>query len=214
MSNHSNQNSINAEPLSDTRHGMTLDEYIEKILSLGFEEVLKTDFKHTTNDRREREDTYYVFAHRDGWLITLDTYTHDYGFDKGVDQGFSEKAVNVIQLHYNWKPGSMHRRVHHTHNGGFVRYDENAGIYIWAGYHDVREGLDYSMQDLVMYGDIMNPWEKNTINWLAAQHSVEDQKHMVAGEWDRWLSDITKISHENFAKLPDWVKTMIGDLSN
>lgn len=221
----------------DTHFCMTLDEYIGKFKEAGFEEVLKSDFTHTSNQRRAQVDSYYIFAHRDGWLLTFDTFTHDFE----NEQGYSEKVMNVAELHYTWKPTHSHFRGSLTSNGGMLHHDH---IYnekdeivtrgdlmepnIWAGYHDVREGLDHVMASLKANGEILNPWIRNEINWLAAHHSVPEQERAgpppeiqtkdTMEAWyaenraksDRWYAAIKALSLANYTKLPDWVKTMIS----
>lgn len=210
------------EPNGDTHFQMTLSQYLEAIRSEGFEEVLKTDFTHS-HCGRERSDSYYIFAHRKGWLITLDTYTSDYGFHEGVDQGFAEPSANTIELHYNWTPASLDLRGSLTSNGGFIRYpnkkNEKGDVVewgdlvepnTWGGHHDVRGGLKHVMNSLLENGSICNPWMKNVINWMTPHHSVKEQDRSITGDWDRWLSEMNQLTDVNFGNLPEWVKNMIG----
>jgi len=224
--------SASHEPNGDTYYGMTLDQYIENIESLNFELVLAETFTHA-HCGRSRPDSQYIFAHRDGWLILLDTYTVDNGFHEGEDHGFGKPSANTIELHYNWQPEHLNHRASLTSTGGFVHHphirDEAGEIVeygdimdprIWAGHHEVREGLRHTMESLSHAGTILNPWAKNTMHWMCPHHAVKDQDRSVPhgaaykAEWDRWLNDMNTLSQTYFDKLPDWVKTMIGRIGN
>jgi hypothetical protein len=221
--------SASHEPSGDTYYGMTLDQYVDKIESLDFDLVLAETFTHA-HCGRERQDSQYIFAHREGWLILLETYTSDNGFHEGEDQGFGKPSANTIELHYNWQPDHLDHRANLTSNGGFIHhpntYDQDGELIawgdriepaIWSGHHDVREGLKHTMESLSNTGTILNPWEKNTMHWMCAHHAVKEQDRGVPpgpeskAEWDRWVRDMNILSRSYFDKLPDWVKTMIGE---
>jgi hypothetical protein len=198
----------------DTHFGMSLEQYQEKFVESGFEQVLKDDFQHN-HCGRERTDSYYVYAHRDGFLLTFDTYTSDYG----EKEGFGKPSVNVAHLHYNFQPTGGHMPGSLVSSGTYVRYPEegeaNPPPPVWAGYHDVREGLNHIMSQLKAAGVVMNPWLKNDIAWLAAQTSVRDRDRAVEGveahqsDWVRWKGEIHDRSTKNFNALPDWVRQML-----
>jgi hypothetical protein len=204
------------EPSGDTHFRMTLDEYKAKFVELGFEEVLHETFP-ALNRKVDVEESFYVYAHRDGFLITFDTYAFE-------DDETRTPTLNYGNVYYCWAPSGDPVRVGpHTSSGSFAQYPEDNQDDIrpiWIGYHDVREGIKYAMDDLKANGEIIMPWVKNPINWLASNQSVRDENRATGpglaarAEWDRWLAEIKAKSLANYDKLPDWVKAMIGPLDH
>jgi hypothetical protein len=66
-----------------------LSRYLSIIEGIGFEKVFELPF---TSGRGEAE-TYFIYAHREGMVLSFDTY--------------NTTQMNGGHLYYNWRPNSM-----------------------------------------------------------------------------------------------------------
>lgn len=128
--------------LGDTVFNNALPRYLTIIEAYGFEKVLEDRF--SVGD--ERAETYFVYAHRKGLLLSFDTYG-------GI-------SVNGGKVLYNWKPASPDlfsdciSSGHSTADG------------IWVGDHDCREALIHNLNKLNNRGEFICPWVERPFMWL------------------------------------------------
>jgi len=125
----------------DIHNRMTPDEFEACLNKNGFETVLKEDFKHMSifKEEGEKEDTFYVLWHPDGYLVVADTY-------------WNKKTMNSVKLYFQcrargekrWPPGGI--------SGGFT--DD-----VFAGFYDGRDGVMRLMNMLEEDQIALPKWE-------------------------------------------------------
>ena len=125
----------------DTMFSNELPRYRRIIEKFGFEEVLADPWR----SKWEQNETFYVFAHRDGLLLSFDT--------------FDGNHVNGGKVYYNWRPAvdnpfSCTSSGHMTTGG------------VWIGDHDCREALIHNLNKLRNCGDFVCPWVERPFLWL------------------------------------------------
>lgn len=164
--------------IGDTFMGMQADDYRATIEAWGFELVLETPFKGHHKDER-----YFIYAHRDGLLLSFDTY-----------QG---ERVNGGKVFYTWRSSPEMKNRHELTSSG--RYLDR-GIYtLWQGDHDCREALVHNLDALRSAGEFVTPWPQRPFLWLLHYMDTEPD------DYDREAINAARI-----ALLPEWVREMIG----
>lgn len=128
--------------LGDTVFSNDLPRYRSIIESYGFQEVL-ADRWHS---RWGNDETYFIFAHPKGLLLSFDTFYGD--------------RVNGGKVYYNWRPADMERAWGCTSSGCMVSDD------VWGGDHDCREALIHNITKLETNGTLITPWVKRPFLWL------------------------------------------------
>lgn len=136
----------------DTYYNMSLLNYLRIVRKEGFEQVYETDF-----DGSYKRDKFFIFSKtEEGILLCFDTFTWPGGPIK----------PNGGYLYYNWRPTDITDTSPYTASGSFVKWDQVAGDYVWAGYKDCREGLRCHLHDLRTHGTFVTPWVKTPFLWL------------------------------------------------
>lgn len=164
--------------LGDTTFSNKLDRYQSIIEKYGFEKVLEDTF--AANGRFE---TYFIYAHKNGLLLSFDTFGGD--------------RVNGGHVYYNWKPlVEIGEAWECTSSGGY--HDTAQGL-VWAGYHDCREALIHNLNKLNNRGQFVTPWTKPPFLWLLhyGDSKSKDYDHVA----------ITKARIE---RMPEWVQRFIS----
>ncbi|MBK5958070.1 hypothetical protein CCR97_08045 [Rhodoplanes elegans] len=127
--------------VGDTTYGDSLARYLSILDRLGFEQVLADEWPSSHNGVIE---TFFVFAHRDGLLLSFDT--------------FRGNTVNAAKVSYNWMP-----KVDDWRN---VRSSGHMNDGVWVGYHDAREALCHNLMKLRNRGEFVCPWIEQPFLWL------------------------------------------------
>ncbi len=172
----------------DSYMGMLIEDYLPIVERLGFELVLEDKFAWREYDS-DQTSTQYVFAHRDGILLSFNTY------DSGT-----EHSVNGGNYYYSWTPNEKSKETWGLLSSG--GWNGEGPEWFWTGDHDCREAIAYRIGRLRAEGKFLPVWHENRRPWLV--HFSESKQ----GEFD--MDRYDKIIADRIARLPDWVKTMIG----
>lgn len=137
-------------------------EYLETIKKIGFEQLLKVDFKGEEN----RDDAFYIFwdAKR-GILLCFDTW--------GI-------TVHSGDFYYNWIPKNIQVAYKHTSSGGFEKH--NDGL-VWVGRHNCKNDIDKSIRNLEENGKFVVPWIHRPFLWLLHHKDKERYSNIVDCEY-------------------------------
>lgn len=142
--------------MGDTQLNNTLKSYLDAVKRLEFEEVLAIKFRH-----REAEDTFFIFARRDGVLLGFDTYNGN--------------AINGGKIYYNWEPrGQFDWSV--TSSG---RMHTRTDREIWIGDHDCRQMLAGKIAKLTSNGSFVSPWIERPFLWLLHHGDPKDADYKL-----------------------------------
>jgi hypothetical protein len=173
--------------LDDTTLSNDLDRYTRIITELGFELVLDVPFDAPgwNADDPVRPEHLFIYAHRDGLLLSFDTY--------------DSVRVNGGKVYYCWKPNPDIDRWNCTSSGGMYK-DEDGSTY-WAGDHDCREALRHNLQKLRDNGTFLPQWpiSNGIFLWLLHYQDTKSKDY-----------DHKAITESRLAMLPDWVRLMIA----
>lgn len=165
------------QEVGDTYYGMPIAEYRAIVESYGFEMVLETPF-----DGSGGEETHFIYAHRDGLLLSVDTY-------RG-------KRVNGGNVYYTWKSSPGIKDRHELTSSG--RWLDRDRYTIWQGYHDCREAIVYHLDALRTAGTFLSTWPQEQFIWLLHYMDTEAEGY-----------DYEAINAERISRLPEWVQRMI-----
>lgn len=186
----------------DTVFSSKLTDYLEVVVALGFECVLKVPFQREA-DGKKIDNMMFVFWHPDGILLKFDTFSW----------GAGDLTINSSNFYYNWKP-SVENRWEFTSSGKYhwpeeERKNEDFKPEIWVGYHDGREALKHKIEGLRQNGEFLSEWIENPIYSLT---HYEDVPRHVRDSWDyKTRQDAyKKIADERYAQLPEHVRKAIG----
>jgi hypothetical protein len=210
---------------ADVHSGLSAVEYIERVLSWGFEPVLLeplvVDSRHGGDKRNE---TMYVLAHRKyGLVLRFDTYSYTKEDDEqvvGINSGnmwFSARSHDKddpgfmgLQLSGGLESEShpLWRNEEGWYKDGKHTFPDDA---FFHGYVDCRQGLYYTISEFMKRGDLLPVWPAlrrphllvfiSSYDW----YDKEWPGHGAAGS--KWLDDR---NHERFERTPDWFKTIIN----
>jgi hypothetical protein len=158
--------------------GMQVSAYRTIIESYGFELVLDTPFRG-----HHAEERHFVYAHRDGLLLSVDTY--------------GGERVNGGKVYYTWQTSpDVKDRQNLTSSGGYI----DRGVFtLWQGDHDCREAIVHNLENLRAAGSFVSPWPKPPFLWLLHYMDKEPKNY-----------DYEAITAARIALLPEWVREMIG----
>ena len=173
------------EEEDDTFLSNDLTRYTRIITGLGFEKVLDVPFDAPGwyPDDPSRSEHYYIYAHRDGLLLSFDTY--------------NETRVNSGNVYYCWVGNDD--APYSCTSGGSWR-EQASGPGYWAGYHDCREALRHNINKLRANGTFLPQWPAGNEMFLWLLHH-EDTKEGY---------DHKAITQARIEMLPAWVREMIG----
>ena len=175
------------EELGDTTFSNRLVRYQEIITLMGFELALELPFVARGYDSTDpdREERYFIYAHRDGLLLCFDTFCGDH--------------VNGAKVYYNWIPHSGTDRWRYTSSGHFEGYVDQENPGVWCGDHDAREALRHKIQGLQSAGDLLPKWRHRPWLWLLHYQDTKDTNY-----------DHAAITQSRIKMCPEWVQNMIG----
>lgn len=157
-----------------------MPRYRAIIENYGFEQALEIPF----DGRDGEKDTFFVYAHRDGLLLSFDTF-------------WNRKSVNAATVRYNWRPnGDRSQWRDGMVSSGHLHKTED----VWIGDHDAREALLFKLDRLRKHGEFLNPWIERPFLWLL--HYMDTKRPGYSHD---------AINAERIALLPAWVQEMIGN---
>lgn len=172
--------------LDDTVLSNDLDRYQRIITEMGFELVLDLPFDAPGWDAGDpvRKEHFFIYAHRDGLLLSFDTYGETY--------------VNGGKVCYCLRPNAE-KFMSVTSSGGM--YVDEEGSKYWRGDHDCREALRHKIHNLRVNGDFIAQWPKgnNMFLWLLHYRDTKVDNY-----------DYEHINNTRVQMLPEWVRTMIN----
>jgi len=172
------------EGFNDTTFSMKTEDYIARIQEIGFKKVLELPF-HIVHCGKERDDTFYIFWHKDGLVLCMDTYNGDRG------------SANI---YFNYEPNDQRKigeGLDHV-SGGF---NGEEGKYFFAGNIDVREGIKHHLETIRTHGKFLNPWKKQDFLWFLHYGDTNGK------EYDGY--DYKAINQERIAMLPKEIQEAI-----
>jgi hypothetical protein len=158
----------------DTTFMNDTSRYLTVIEGAGFERCLEQTFVGG-----EGEERFFIYARRDGLLLSFDT--------------FGAKHINGAKVYYNWRPSDGVERHRLTSSGGFA-----ADRKTWIGDHDAREALLYKMDRLAAFGELVCPWIERPFLWLLHYMDTKSPGY-----------NHRAINEARIALLPQWVRDMI-----
>jgi hypothetical protein len=176
----------------DTTFSNKLGRYQEIIEGAGFEKVLEEEF-----EGRYARDTLFVYARRDGLILSFDTFRWE---------GSDEVSVNGGKLWYNWLPADVKNRWECTSSGGLREYQGEKYL-LWVGDHDCREALLHKIGCLEQNGEFLPRWvERPSAFWIT--HYM-DWRSMENDRFDDRINRIKELSESRLAQMPEWVREIV-----
>jgi len=169
---------------NDTHYNISFDETLAIYKELGFEEAYSETFKSTAwyPDSEVVDEQYKVLWNPDGVLATVESY--------------NGARVNNTKIYYNWRPNDTKNFWQHTSSGHLTDGD------VWAGYHDVRDGLKHTLSQLRAHGEFLPTWEERPWFWLV---NYSDERNKTDD------SDyFTKVKEDKFNKIPANIREHLG----
>jgi hypothetical protein len=172
----------------DSHFHTTYIEYLELLQDLGFEIVLQDYFE---GDRYDNSPTIYegftVLWHpEDGILATAESY--------GTGLNSSKVYYNVMVDQTN------HAFYRVISSGHFNTPSYDAGIKIWVGDHDGREGIKHNLNRLREVGEFQARWIERPFLWLLTYMDARPGH----GNYDH-----EKINEARISRLPEHVRNAI-----
>lgn len=125
----------------DVWDGMPLSDYIAVLEHNGFEQIYSEPFSG-----RETQELHLIFGHRDGLLLSLDTYHGD--------------RINGGKVYYAWQRDKTADDAWILSGGSYV------ADRVWVGDHDIRQALIFNLDRLRAAGTFLTPWPKRPFLWL------------------------------------------------
>lgn len=186
--NHTQRKREALAALGDTTFSNRVDRYQEILALMGFELALELPFvaQGYGNGDPDREERYFIYAHRDGLLLCFDTYCGN--------------MVNGATVYYNWIPHSTTDRWGYTSSGRFEGYVDHLNPGVWCGDHDAREALRHKIQGLRSAGSLLPKWRNRPWLWLLHYQDTKEPGY-----------DHKAINESRIRLCPQWVQDMIGE---
>lgn len=178
---HARSKSALLEAAGDSTFSDSVERYQGILDALGFECVYEAPFAPEPG----RDERHFIYAHRDGLLLTLDTFT------------FANRApgVNAAKVYFNWRPNG---EVHFPRDGASGGFCQNVEPLTFAGDYDAREALVFKLGNLRADGQILARWVEQPFIWLLHHGDTRDKDY-----------DYRAINEARSAMLPDWVREMV-----
>jgi len=166
----------------DTLMDNTIERYQRIVGEMGFEPVLELSFQ-----KRAKPEKQFIYARRDGLLLSVDTFTWEHEEEPGINGG---------KVYYNWVPATDDY-YRYTSSGSWLVGPDNELI-CYCGDHDAREALRFKMESLEKHGSFLPKWRKRPFLWLLNHGDTEDAAY-----------DYVALNAARIALLPQWVQDMI-----
>lgn len=138
--------------------GQSLQEYLEIIADMGFQQILEDPVEGT-------DDTYRIFWREDGVLLNVEGYN-------------GNRSVNSAAAYLNY---AGPRDPLTCTNGLAAEVD---GVDVWDCHLDAREGFRFSLAEMSAAGRILPAWIKRPFLWLLTykESKVEGYDHEAITE--------------------------------
>lgn len=177
MSNHLDKSKMMErlmQQTNDVRWHMGFEPYCALVVEMGFTLVYEETFQGGTVP-----ELFRVYWNPQGFLLKVESY----GYEGG------DYSVNSANLYYNvkvapGKTGDFWRDC--VSSGGFVAHQDRGDEFnIWAGYHDVREALRYTMRKLLAH-EVLPVWHEAPHLWLVTYQETKtpEAERYVRGYFD------------------------------
>lgn len=118
----------------DTYFSMPMKDFKSTLKRMGFELVLE--------DPLDEGNFYRIWWHKDGFIISSDSY-------------WGDKSVNGGNMYFSFEPNKKYWVEGCSGGGGTHMYS-----------YDIREGLRAKIEDLRENGKFLNPWNQFPFLWL------------------------------------------------
>ena len=162
------------ESTNDAHFNMGFDPYCALVETMGFTKVYEETFQGSAVP-----ELFRVYWNPVGFLLKVESYTWESG----------QRNTNSANLYYNIKVTTDKKDEFWRDcisSGGFVAHKDHGDEHnIWAGYHDAREALRYTMKKLSRH-EVLPVWHEAPHLWLVTYqetHTPEAQAH-VRGYFD------------------------------
>jgi hypothetical protein len=143
---HSQSKRAALQSAGDTYYGMPFVEMVSLLLAQGFEQI---------HARPVREsDVATVWWHPKGLLLEVDSFTWSDIPDAPTVNGGKVYYNVLIDLIDDAKRAEIWR---YTSSGGTNQTAPDR--WVWAGDHDIREGLLHAIEGLSLMGEVLPVWE-------------------------------------------------------
>ena len=166
------------EGFNDTTLSMKSEDYIARIEEIGFKKVLEVPF-HCRHCDEERDDTFYIFWHKDGLLLRMDTFNGN---------------RNSADVYFNFEPNDQTKFWEGLDGVSSGGYEGEEGNLFFVGYIDAREAIKHNIQTIRTHGKFLNPWRRQGFLWLLHYGDTHGK------EYDEY--DYKAINQERIAMLP------------
>lgn len=163
-----------------------VDRYLRIIHEMGFELGLKMPFtaKSLYDDADTINETFYVFARRDGFLLAFDTY--------------DTTRVNSAHLYYCLATDDDTWHTCVSSGGGMSIGDDK---YVWCGHHNARHALRHTVEKLKTQATVLPIWPEHNKAWLWLLTYADTREDGY---------DSKAINAERLEMLPSWIRQMIN----
>lgn len=180
------------EQTGDVHWNCSYDKYCSIVKDMGFEQVYEEHFQGS-----DKQETQRFYWHRDGFLLTVESFTWS----------DDQSTVNRANLYYNLRVEKIKRDDFWRNcvSSGSVVY-EDANIYIWAGDHDVRDGLKHVMSMIREYSVPMSKWHKSPYVWLL---NYTESRSTENRSWEEKDAFYKETETKKIAQLPAELRDML-----
>lgn len=139
---------------NDTYYGIPLTDFRRIMIETGFELIYEEEFVAKGYDGEEDRDIQLIYWKDDEALLL------------SVDSYWNQKSINSGRIYYNWASDILNMNEIYAYglisSGHFVKTDPP----IWSGQYDIREALNYHLENLRTYGHFLSPWVETPYLWL------------------------------------------------
>ena len=202
------------QAMDDTHMSSDYNEYVVKLIKLGFVEIYNQEFKNYQNAWwPETADTkplehFKIFWNPLGVLFTLESYN---------------KHVNSAHAYFNWKstdPTNPLKRPQHCSNGMILKDRNKANAWrdednflAWECGEDMREGLIYKMVRYMTDGVFLPKWHTAPHLWFmnfGECHELDE----TCSSYSEKSSGYDRIGQMKYDTFPAHVKEAIGEFGS
>lgn len=181
------------EQTGDVHWNCSYDKYCSIAEGAGFNKVYEEIFQGYDG----KQELLRFYWHQDGFLLTLESFTW----------ADDNRTVNRATLYYNLrveKAGRDEFWRNCVSSGSVVYEDEQA--YIWAGDHDVRDGLKHAMGMIREHSVPMPKWHKSPYVWLL---NYTESKSTEGKPWEEKTAFYKDTESKKIAQLPAELRDML-----
>jgi len=153
----------------------TLSDFIKYVEKIKFKKILEEDFMSDGLgiEKEARKEKFYCYWHyKHSIFLMFDSYSW---FDE------PNKSVNSGTFYYNVKFDSS-KHNYWISSGHWCELSN--GEFAWAGYHDVRDGVDSVIKGLLEKGEFLTKWVDSPVgsichhgDWRINGYSFGENTH-------------------------------------